>query len=156
MHFPLLFYFVVTTLCPKSSSTLVSSWNIARQNSSTSPELATPQPLHRPVISRGPVISPKLIWRYLGFLFDHKLNFHYHTHYYMTKCLSTLSAMKILENSSQGLFPIQKQLLYRICILPIALYRFQLWFFKGIPIIRNMTELTKIQQRAALWITGAF
>ena len=30
----------------------------------------------------GPIISPKPIWRYLGFYFDRKLNFHFHTHYY--------------------------------------------------------------------------
>jgi len=56
----------------------------------------------------GSVISPKPIWRYLGFYFDRKLNFNYHTHFYATKCLSTLSAMKMLGNSSRGLLPIQK------------------------------------------------
>jgi len=104
----------------------------------------------------GSVISPKPIWRHLGFYFDRKLNFNYHTHFYATKCLSTLSAMKMLGNSSRGLLPIQKRLLYRTCILPIALYGFQLWFFKGTPIVKNITELKKMQQRAALWITGAF
>jgi len=104
----------------------------------------------------GSVISPKPIWQYLGFYFDRKLNFNYHTYFYATKCLSTLSAMKMLGNSLRGLLPIQKQLLYRTCILPIALYRFQLWFFKGTPIVKNITELKKMQRRAALWITGAF
>jgi len=46
----------------------------------------------------GPVISPKPIWCYLGFFSGHKLNFHYHTHFYATKCLSTLSTMKMLGN----------------------------------------------------------
>ena len=105
---------------------------------------------------KDPIISPKPIWRYLGFYFDCKLNFNYHIHFYATKCLSTLSAMKMLENSSRGLLPIQKQLLYRICILPIALYKFQLWFFKRAPIVNNLTELKKIQWRAAFWITGTF
>jgi len=104
----------------------------------------------------GPVISPKPIWQYLGFYFDCRLNFNYHTHFYATKCLSTLSTMKMLDNSSRGLLPIQKRLLYRTCILLIALYGFQLWFFKGAPIVKNITELKKMQQRAALWITGAF
>ena len=99
---------------------------------------------------RGPVISPKLIWRYLGFYFDRRLNFNYHTHFYATKYLSTLSTMKMLGNSSRGLLPIQKQLLYRTCILPIALYGFQLWFFKSAPIVKNITELKKMQRRAAL------
>jgi len=74
----------------------------------------------------GSIISPKPIWWYLGFYFDCKLNFNYHTHFYATKCLFTLSTMKMLGNSSRGLLPIQKRLLYRTCILPIALYGFQL------------------------------
>jgi len=64
--------------------------------------------------------------------------------------------MKMLGNSSRGLLSIQKQLLYRTCVLSIALYGFQLWFFKGAPTVKNITELKKMQQRAALWITGAF
>jgi len=91
-----------------------------------------------------PIISPKLILHYLGFYFDHKLNFHFHMHFYTTKCLSTLNAMKMLGNSSCGLLPIQKYLLYRICVLPIVLYGFQLWFFKGTPIVKNITELKKM------------
>jgi len=104
----------------------------------------------------GPIISPKPILQYLGFYFDHKLNFHYHTYLYANKCLSTLNAMKMLGNSLQGLLPIQKRLLYRTCVLSIALYGFQLWFFKGAPIVKNTSELKKMQRRAALWITGAF
>jgi len=73
-----------------------------------------------------PVISPKPIWQYLDFYFDRKLNFNYYIYFYTTKCLSTLSVMKMLENSSRGLLSIQKHLLYRTCILPIALYGFQL------------------------------
>jgi len=104
----------------------------------------------------GPVISPKPIWQYLGFYFNCRLNFNYHMHFYATKCLSTLSTMKMLGNSSRGLLPIQKWLLYRTYVLSITLYRFQLWFFKGAPIVKNITELKKMQQRTALWITGAF
>ena len=92
----------------------------------------------------GPIINPKPIWRYLGFFFDRKLNFHYHTHFYATKCLSTLSAMKMLGNSSCGILPMQKQLLYRTCILPITLYGFNLWFFKGALIVKNINELKKM------------
>ena len=105
---------------------------------------------------RGPILHPKPIWRYLGFFFNRKLNFHQHVHHYTTKCLSTLSAMKILDNSARGLLPTQKRLLYRTCIFPIALYGFQLWFFKGTPTVKNIMELKKMQCRAALWITRAF
>ena len=104
----------------------------------------------------GPILHSKLIWRYLGFFFDHKLNFHHHVHFYATKCLLTLNAMKMLGNSSRGISSSQKHFLYRMCIFPIMLYGFQLWFFKSTPTIKNLTKLKKIQCRAALWITGAF
>jgi len=64
--------------------------------------------------------------------------------------------MKMLGNPARGLLPIQKRLLYRTCILPIVLYGFQLWFFKGAPVVKNLAKLKKMQQRAALWIIGAF
>jgi len=64
--------------------------------------------------------------------------------------------MKLLGNFSQGILPIQNQLLYRTCVLSIALYGFQLWFFKKAPIHKNISKLKKMQCRAALWITGAF
>ena len=79
-----------------------------------------------------------------------------YTYFYATKCLSTLSAMKMLGNSSCSILPMQKRLLYRTCILPIALYGFNLWFFKGVPIVKNINKLKKMQCKAALWITGAF
>ena len=104
----------------------------------------------------GSILHPKPIWRYLGFFFNRKLNFHQHVHHYATKCISTLNTMKILGNSSRGLLLTQKRLLYRTCIVPIALYGFQLWFFKGAPTVKNIAELKKMQRRAALWITGAF
>ena len=98
----------------------------------------------------GPIISSKSIWQYLGFYFDWKLNFNYYTYFYTTKYMSTLNAMKMLGNSSRDLSPIQKRLLYRTCVLPIVLYRFQLWFFKGAPILKNINELKKMQRQAAL------
>ena len=64
--------------------------------------------------------------------------------------------MKLLGNSSQGISPIQKCLLYRCCILPIALYGFQLWFYNKALISYHMKTLNKMQRRAAIWILGAF
>jgi len=81
----------------------------------------------------SPVLTPKLIWQYLGFFFDKKLTFHYHCHFYTTKSISTIKSMKILGNSSRGLLPLHKHLLYCTCVLPITLYGFQLWYFKGAP-----------------------
>ena len=92
---------------------------------------------------RGPILTPKPIWHYLSFFFDRKLTFYYYIYFYATKCLSILNAMKLLGNSSQGIFPIQKRLLYRLCVLPIALYKFQLWFFKKVPIHKNISKLKR-------------
>ena len=64
--------------------------------------------------------------------------------------------MKLLGNSSRGLFLLHKCLLYCTCILPIALYRFQLWYYKNTPIKYHIHELSKLQQQTALWITSAF
>jgi len=84
----------------------------------------SPNPFIDLLLVGGPIISSEPIWQYLGFYFDHRLNFNYHTYFYATKCLFTLSAMKMLGNSSRGLLPIQKYRLYRTCILSIILYRF--------------------------------
>jgi len=115
-----------------------------------------PNPSINLILVGGPVLQPKPIWRYLGFFFNWKLNFHHHVYFYATKYLLILNAMKMLDNSSRGISPTQKHLLYRTCILPIALYEFQLWFFKGAPTVKNLTKLKKMQHKAALWITGAF
>jgi len=59
--------------------------------------------------------------------------------------------MKILRNSSRGLIPTQKYLLYRTCILlPIILYSFLLWYYNKAPLAYPLKELGKIQQRAAI------
>ena len=58
--------------------------------------------------------------------------------------------MKILGNSVHNLFPHQKQLLYRSCVLPIALDSFQLWFYNKAPLLYPLKILGKMQRRVAL------
>ena len=77
----------------------------------------------------GLILSPKNSWKYLEFIFDRKLTFHQHVNFYSNRALSLVKCMKLLGNSSCGISPLQKCLLYRCCILPIALYGFQLWFY---------------------------
>ena len=51
------------------------------------------------LISVGsPILIPKLIWYYLEIFFDRKLTFYYYIHFYATKCLSILNAIKLLGN----------------------------------------------------------
>ena len=64
--------------------------------------------------------------------------------------------MKLLGNSTRGINPFQKCLLYRCCVLPIALYGFQLWFYNKAPFLYPMKILGKMQRKATIWILGAF
>jgi len=84
-----------------------------------------PPPLDLSTIG-GPTLHPKDSWKYLGFIFNKKLTFHQHIDYYLNKAISMVKCMKLLGNSSQGITPNQKHLLYRCCVLPIALYSYQL------------------------------
>ena len=104
----------------------------------------------------GPTLRPKDTWKYLGFIFDRKLMFHQYIDHYSNKAILTVKCMKLLRNLSQGINPIQKRQLYRCCILPIALYGFQLWFYNKAPISYHMKILDKMQRRATIWILGAF
>ena len=64
--------------------------------------------------------------------------------------------MKLLRNSSRSITPLQKCLLYRYYILPIALYGFQLWFYHRTLLLYPLKALRKIQRRVAIWILGVF
>ena len=105
---------------------------------------------------RGLILWPKDLWKTLGFIFNQKPAFHKHIDHYANKALSIVKCMKLLGNLSWGISPLQKQLLYRSCALPIALYGFQLWFYNKAPTSYHMKILNKIQRRAAIWILGAF
>ncbi|KXN89771.1 hypothetical protein AN958_05311, partial [Leucoagaricus sp. SymC.cos] len=69
-------------------------------------------------------LCPRPFWRYLGFSFDCQLSFWEHVCYYLTKAISIVYVIGILGNSLWGLFPKQKHLLYRLCVVPIVMYSF--------------------------------
>ncbi|KAF5363361.1 hypothetical protein D9756_000876 [Leucocoprinus leucothites] len=64
--------------------------------------------------------------------------------------------MGMLGNSTCSLLPLQKRLLYRSCVIPVATYGFRLWYFEGARNKALLKSLSSMQRRAALWITGAF
>jgi hypothetical protein len=64
--------------------------------------------------------------------------------------------MGMLGNSNRGLLPMQKRLLYRTCVLPIATYGYRLWYYDKAKVKGLMSSLSRMQWRAALWIIGAF
>ena len=108
------------------------------------------------VLSDTITLTPKIHWRYLGFFFDRKLLFREHTRFYSARAFSSVKAMRMLGNSARGLTPLQKRLLYRSCVLPVATYGFRLWFYRGARNKKTLKNLNSMQRRAALWITGAF
>jgi len=83
------------------------------------------------------------------------LLFHEHVCFYSTKALSSVKAMKMLGSSTQGLPPKKKHLLYCPCVLPIAIYGYQLWFFDGAQCKKAISLLKTMQYKAAIWTTGA-
>jgi len=101
-------------------------------------------------------LVPNKVWRYLGIFFDRKLLFKEHSKRYARKALSATRAMLSLGNSARGLKPKHKRLLYRSCVMLIALYGIRLWYYDGARIKGTMKELTKIQRQAGIWILGAF
>jgi len=56
----------------------------------------------------GPLLHLKGNWRYLGFIFNRKLSFHQHIHFYANKALSSIKRMKILGNFTRGLLSSHK------------------------------------------------
>ena len=62
----------------------------------------------------------------------------------------------MLGNLSRGLFLLQKCLLYRSYVVPIATYSFRLWFFAGAPTKAQVSLLAAMQRKATLWILGVF
>jgi hypothetical protein len=106
--------------------------------------------------TEGNPLKLKAYWRYLGFYFDRKHSFKEHVQYYSTKALTMVQAMGMLGNSNRGLLPMQKRLLYRTCILPMATYGYRLWYHNKAKVKGLMSSLSRMQQRAALWIIGTF
>ncbi len=79
-------------------------------------------------------LTPKTYWRYLGFYFDRQLRFHEHVRFYSTKALTSVMAMGMLGNSVRGLQAKERRVLYRACVLPIAMYGHCLWYYNGAPV----------------------
>src|SRR5262249_1167273 len=101
-------------------------------------------------------LRPRPYWRYLSFYFNRALNFREHVRFYSTKALTTVKSMVMLGNLVRGLLPMHKRLLYWSCIVPVAMYGFHLWFHRGSCNKALLKQLNTMQQRAAIWICGAF
>ena len=119
-------------------------FHFSRAHNNTNPELN--------LLAIGtPILRPKTYWQYLGFYFDWQLSFKEYVQYYSTKALSTMKVMGMLGNSTRGLLPLQKQLFYWSCVVPIATCGFCLWYFAGAPTKAQVSLLETMQHKAVLW-----
>jgi hypothetical protein len=102
-------------------------------------------------------IKPTENWRYLGFFFDSFLKFDYHIKHYTNKDFSSLRACSMLGNSSGGLGPRSRVLVFKTCVLPILIYGLPLWYAEwGRGIIKHIKYMSHVQNYAVCWITGGF
>ena len=92
----------------------------------------------------GLILKPKSTWKYLGFIFNRKLLSYQHIDFYTNKAILTVKCMRVLRNSTRGLIPLQKYLLYKICVLSIALYGYQLWFYNRAPLSYPLRVLNQM------------
>jgi hypothetical protein len=92
----------------------------------------------------------------LGFFFNQKLLFKEHIRFYTTRALTMVQAMGMLGNLVQGLIPMHKRLLYRLCVIPVMMYGLRLWYYWGAHISGSIKALAHMQSSAARWITGCF
>jgi len=106
--------------------------------------------------TRDTPLGPKLYWHYLGSYFDHTLSFREHIQYYSTKAMMTVRALGMLGNSSRGVSVVHKYLLYRTCVVPMAMYGLRLWYLQGSHLKGVIKQLLAVQHLVALWITGCF
>ena len=104
----------------------------------------------------GFILWPNDLQKYLGFIFDRKLMFYQYVDFYANKLISTVKCMKLLSNSNHDIKRLQKCLLYSMCILPIALYGFQLWFYNRVLMMYHLKALEKMKRRVAIQILEAF
>ena len=104
----------------------------------------------------GNILQSNDSWKYLRSIFDRKLTFYQYIDFYVNKLISTVKYIKILSNLNHSINPFQKHLLYKICVLPIMFYGFQLWFYNHTLIAYHLKALGKIQRRVAIWILEVF
>ena len=93
----------------------------------------------------GLILKPEKIWKYLSFIFDRKLLFYQYINFYTNKAILMVKCIKVFRNSTRGLIPLQKHLLYRSCILPITIYGYLLWFYNRAPLLYLLRILNQMQ-----------
>jgi len=131
---------------------VIEHWKTEVFHFSRSQEAFNPPPLNLSILG-GPIFLPQRDMVLFGFHLLQETVFLL-THQFL--CKQSHLHSKKHENLTRGLILSQKHLLYRMCILPITLYGFPLWYYNKAPLLYPLKVLRNMQRRAALWILGAF
>ncbi|KUM55456.1 hypothetical protein ACN42_g11818, partial [Penicillium freii] len=108
------------------------------------------------------ILKPTDTAKYLGIWLDKHLNFTIHRKKMLAKGASSLEALRGISGSTWGSSLIAMRKVYQAVIFPQMLWGLSAWYC---PAARSMprgdldkltSELTKIQKRAAILISGAF
>jgi ribonuclease HI len=107
-------------------------------------------------------LTPKETAKYLGVWFDKHLNFTTHRRKMLAKGAGSLEALRGISGSTWGSSLIAMRKVYQAVIIPQMLWGLSAWYCpaaKAMPrgdLDKLTNELTKIQKRAAILISGAF
>ena len=100
--------------------------------------------------SESPILQLKDTWQYLSFFTRNSL--------FINIFITTLTKLYLWSRvwrcwkiqQENYLCLTYKWLLYRICVFPITLYEFQLWYFKETSLYHPLKKLKKMQRRVTL------
>jgi ribonuclease HI len=107
-------------------------------------------------------LIPKETAKYLGVWLDKHLNFTTHRKKMLAKGAGSLAALRGISGSTWGSSLIAMRKIYQAVIIPQMLWGLSAWYCpaaKAMPrgdLDKLTNELTKIQKRAAILISGAF
>ncbi|CRL30042.1 Endonuclease/exonuclease/phosphatase [Penicillium camemberti] len=106
------------------------------------------------------ILKPTDTAKYLGVWLDKHLNFTIHRKKMLAKGASSLEALRGISGSTWGSSLIAMRKVYQAVIIPQMLWGLSAWYCpaaRATPGLDKLTnELTKIQKRAAILISGAF
>ena len=115
------------------------------------PPIHPPSPTVTQHVLQGPISNTL---RYLGFFFDHKLDWKWYIEVMCNRTHATLKALQILGNSICGLDHARWRLAYNTICLPVLTYRCQMWFTGKQKTL--LKKLQTVQYEAARIISGKF
>ena len=106
------------------------------------------------------ILAPSNTAKYLGVWLDKHLNFKTHRKKMLAKGAGSLEALRGISGSTWGSSLIAMRKVYQAVIIPQMLWGLSAWYCpaaRATPGLDKLTnELTKIQKRAAILISGAF